>query len=211
MPEITESFVVSFPRDVVWRQLHDLEMVARSMPGVSLEGAPLDDHLRGNLALKLGPIATHFAGEADVSMDDSAYTGIVRGKALDRKNNSRARSEIRFSLTEESLATRLDIKIDFTLSGSLAQFSRGSIVQEVAQRLTREFARNLEAAIAVRLAPAPALGAAVPKIEATGAASEQRPGSTSAPVGLLGLFWSAFVAWLGRRFGRRAGGKDLHV
>ena len=211
MPEISQSVVVSFPPDVVWRELHDFAMVARAMPGVSLESASPDDRLRGSLALKLGPITTLFAGEAEVSMDDSTHTGIVRGQALDRKNNARARSEVRFSLAEEAQASRLDIKVDFTLSGPLAQFSRGSIVQEVAQRLTRDFARNLEAAIAERLTATTMVGAAVPEAAKTHESSAHPAEPSSAPIGLLGLLWSAFVGWLRRRFAGGIGGKDLHV
>ncbi|MGH6991586.1 MAG: hypothetical protein ACREE3_16935, partial [Stellaceae bacterium] len=145
--------------------------------------------------------STHFAGEADISMDDATHRGMVRGQALDRKNNSRARSEIRFSLAEEGPATRVDVEVAFTLSGALAQFSRGGIVQQLAARLTREFAGNLETAMAARLArTAPT--------EVSGEAAQ--PAQPAArPIGLFGLIWPAFLAWLRRKFGSRAGGKDM--
>ena len=211
MPEIAQTVVLSFPREVVWRELHDFAMVARSMPGVSLEPASPGDHLRGILALKLGPIAANFAGEAEVSMEDSIHTGIVRGQALDRKSSSRARSEVRFSLAGEGQATRLDIKVDFALSGPLAQFSRGSIVQEIAQRLTRDFARNLEAAIAERLTASTMADAALPEVPVAGKSLAHTFESSSAPIGLVGLLWSAFVAWLRRRFGGRISNNDRDV
>ncbi|MGH7067818.1 MAG: SRPBCC family protein [Acetobacteraceae bacterium] len=205
MPEVAQSFVVPFPRDHVWRELHDFEMVAGAMPGVSLDGAPEGGHLKGSLGLKLGPISTNFAGVAEISMDDATHSGIVHGQALDRKNNSRARSEIRFSLAEDNAATRVDLQITFTLSGTLAQFSRGSIVQELAQRLTREFAGNLGSAMATRLA---GRGACEQKTVASGAAARASP-QQSRPIGLVGLLWAAFVAWLRRHLGSRAGGKDM--
>lgn len=211
MPELSRTVVLGFPRDVVWRELHDFAMVARAMPGASLEADSPGDHLRGSLSLRLGPIAANFAGEAEVSMEETIYTGIVRGQALDRKNGSRARSEVRFSLAEEGQATRLDIKLDFTLSGSLAQFSRGSIVQEVAQRLTKDFSRNLEAALTERLAATTMADAAAAEAPMAGESSAHTSESPSAPIGLLGLFWSAFVAWLRRRFGGRIRSNDLHV
>lgn len=211
MPEISQSVVVSFPRDVVWRELHDFAMVARSMPGVSLEAVSPGDRLRGSLALKLGPITANFAGEAEVSMEDSTHTGIVRSQALDRKNNSRARSEIHFSLAEEGQSTRLDIKVDFTLSGSLAQFSRGGIVQELAQRLTRDFAGNLEAAIAERLTATTMADRAASEVPTMDKPPAQTSGPSSAPIGLLGLLWSAFITWLRRRFGSRVSNNDPHL
>ena len=41
-------------------------------------------------------------------------------------------------------ATRVDLAVSYALTGALAQFSRSGIVQEIAQRMTRDFARNLE-------------------------------------------------------------------
>ncbi|MGH7083470.1 MAG: SRPBCC family protein [Acetobacteraceae bacterium] len=209
MPDVTESFVIPFPRAHVWRELHDFEMVAGAMPGVALDGAPEGEHLKGSLGLRLGPISTHFAGEAEISMDDATNSGVVRGQALDRKNNSRARSEIRFSLAEEGPATRVDVAVGFTLSGALAQFSRGGIVQELAQRLTREFARNLETAMAARLALDHPLGLAqAAPTDASGDAAPPAP-HEARPIGLFGLIWPAFLAWLRRKFGSPAGGKDM--
>ncbi len=211
MPEISQSVVVSFPRDIVWRELHDFAMVARSMPGVSLEAVSPGDRLRGSLALKLGPITANFAGEAEVSMEDPTHTGIVRGQALDRKNNSRARSEVHFRLVEEGQSSRLDIKVDFTLSGALAQFSRGSILQEVALRLTKDFASNLEAAIAERLTATTMEDAAASEGSVMGESPADSPGPSSAPIGLLGLLWSAFITWLRKRFVHRGGNNGLHL
>ncbi|MGH7104013.1 MAG: SRPBCC family protein [Acetobacteraceae bacterium] len=201
MPDVTQSFVVPFPREHVWRELHDFEMVAGAMPGVALDGAPEGEHLKGSLGLRLGPISTHFAGEADISMDDATHSGMVRGQALVRKYNSRARSEIRFGLAEEGPATRVDVQVTFTLSGALAQFSRGGIVQELAQRLTREFAGNLEAAMAGRLAQTAPTG--------VGGDAQHPAPHEARPIGLFGLIWPAFLAWLRRKFGSRDGGKDM--
>ena len=57
------------------------------------------------------------------------------------------RGEIRYVLIEDKggTATRVDIEVGFTLTGALAQFSRSSIVQDVAKRMTASFAQNLQA------------------------------------------------------------------
>lgn len=194
MPKLAQSFAVAAPPDALWRELHDLEMVARCMPGVTLDGAPEDGRVKGALGLKLGPIRTSFAGTAEVAMDDATHTGAVHGQALDRKNNSRARSEIQFRVEPEGAGSRVGVTVDFTLSGTLAQFSRGAIVQEVGQKLTNEFAKNLDAAIATRLAPAPA---AATSAETQSAAA---PATKDTSIGVFRLLWSAFVSWLRRKF-----------
>jgi carbon-monoxide dehydrogenase small subunit len=42
-------------------------------------------------------------------------------------------------------ATRVELAIDYTLTGTLAQFGRSGIVQDIAKRMTAAFAANLEA------------------------------------------------------------------
>ena len=63
------------------------------------------------------------------------------------------------------------------LAGPLAQFGRTSLVQDFVSRLTAQFARNVEAALA---------------------------GSTAAPKQLDagGMLWAVVKAWLARIFGR---------
>jgi carbon-monoxide dehydrogenase small subunit len=53
---------------------------------------------------------------------------------------------VSYGLFEEKAraATRVDIEIGYALTGALAQFSRSGIVNDLAERLTAEFARNLE-------------------------------------------------------------------
>ena len=46
---------------------------------------------------------------------------------------------------ERSAGSRVDVEIGYTLTGMLAQFSRTSLVQDLASRLTAAFAQNLEA------------------------------------------------------------------
>ena len=63
-------------------------------------------------------------------------------------------------------ATRIELKVDYSIAGPLAQFSRGAIVKEIAGSITRMFASNLEkmlgASAASPLSAASAAGAAIP-------------------------------------------------
>jgi len=44
-------------------------------------------------------------------------------------------------------ATRVEVASDINLAGPLAQFGKGAVMQEVANRITAEFVRNFEAAL----------------------------------------------------------------
>lgn len=182
MPNIAQSFVVTFPRERVWQTLADVERVVTCMPGASLTAPPEGGKIAGEMRVKLGPIVAAFAGEGDLAMDKATYTGTIRGQGLDRKNNSRARAEVAFKASEENGATRVDLAVDFSLTGTLAQFSRGAIVQEITQRLCTEFAKNLEALMgATASSPAPA------------AARE---------INALALVWSIVKDWFRRLLGK---------
>lgn len=197
MPEITQNFTVPFPREQVWRVFQDPARVVTCMPGASLTAPPSDGKLAGQMRVKLGPISAVFAGEADLSMNDADWAGHIRGQGLDRKNNSRAKADVGFTLREQPGGTIVDIKVDFTLTGILAQFSRGAIVQEIGRRLTEEFARCLAAEMASGAPPQPVGPVGAP---------EPPPAAPSPPVRDLNagaLLWSIIVGWIRRIFGAR--------
>lgn len=136
----------------------------------------------------------------------------IHGTGRDQKNNSRARADVRFNLTDQNPGTRVDVLVDFTLAGTLAQFSRGAIVQSVAQRLTEEFARNLAAAMEARApaAPTPEQDAAPTVVpQAAEGLTPVAAGPATREIKLFGLLWSIFTSWLHRQLGklswRRAG------
>ena len=66
--------------------------------------------------------------------------------AANSRTNSAASGEVSYVLTEEKAgaATRVDVEVGYALTGALAQFSRSGIVNDLAERLTAAFARNLE-------------------------------------------------------------------
>jgi carbon-monoxide dehydrogenase small subunit len=140
------SFSVGHPRAKVWDFFGRLEEVATCLPGISLRGPATDTHIDIKLRVKLGPIVPEFDGGADVVRDFANHTGTIRGSARDTRSNSRTQGEIRYVLADENAgaATRVDLTVSYALTGALAQFSRSGIVREIAQRMTRDFAQNVE-------------------------------------------------------------------
>jgi carbon-monoxide dehydrogenase small subunit len=142
-----QSFVVDHPRSNVWEYFGRLDEVTACLPGAVVTGTPAPDRVETTLRVKLGPITTDFKGVAEVERDPSIYSGIIRGNARDARSSSTTRGEIRYALQEEKggAATRVELAIDYTLTGTLAQFGRSGIVQDIAKRMTAAFAANLEA------------------------------------------------------------------
>jgi|EndMetStandDraft_8_1072994.scaffolds.fasta_scaffold04242_5 carbon-monoxide dehydrogenase small subunit len=147
--EICQSFVIARPPQEVWRFLADVERVVPCMPGATLTGL-LGNRWQGQIAIRLGPIAAAFNGEARIIRDDATQRGVIRGAGRDRLSASRANAELEYALTPErsGAATRVDITVRALLLGPLAQFGRTAIVQDLAARLSDMFARRLERRLA---------------------------------------------------------------
>lgn len=227
MPQITQSLTVRHPRERVWAMLSDAAQVVPCMPGASLTKPPDGTKpggtgIAGQMRVKLGPITAQFGGEGELVMDAATHSGVLRGQGNDAKSNSRAKGEAAFAVTEADggAATTIALTVDYTLSGTLAQFSRGAIVQELVQRLTAEFARNLEARLAetapattpAPTAPAPeaALEAAAGPAAAIPAAAIPAPPPATTPppareLNAGALLWAMVKDWIkGLVAGRRA-------
>ncbi|WP_175943073.1 SRPBCC family protein [Caballeronia sp. BCC1704] len=157
--EIEQSFTVPYPRDAVWARFHDTPEIVACLPGASLT-APVDNGmLKLAMTVKLGPIVASFAGDGEMKLDDAQYRGSITGTGVDRKSSSRVKGVASFALEATAAnETRVDVKVDYTIGGSLAQFSRGGIVKELATRMTEAFADNLKA-----------------KLDEAGAASDSAP------------------------------------
>ena len=68
------------PLDAVWRLMADPEAVARCMPGMSLDGPPEGDKVKGRLEVKIGPISASFAGEGTLRQIAAEHRQIIEGR-----------------------------------------------------------------------------------------------------------------------------------
>lgn len=151
--ELRQSFSVPFARGEVWRFFSDLDQVAGCMPGARLTKPVQGNRSEGEINVKLGPIVSAFHGVLDVERNDESFRGVVRGAGRDAKSPSSVHAIITYEVRQsQANASEVDVSVKFLLSGALAQFSRSGLVKDVADHLTRVFARNLEA----RLSGAPA-------------------------------------------------------
>jgi uncharacterized protein len=223
--QLEQSFTLPFPRAAVWPAFADVSMLVACMPGAALVGEPRPVEGGADLDLmftvKLGPITGAFQGQGAIRRDDSAFAGTFSGGGADRKSGSRVKGEAKFSLFEvTSTETRVDVAVDYSLTGSLAQFSRGAIVKELAAAMTRDFAANLQTRIAeaqpAMTAPRtedPGAGASptgapdlpsAPVVEAK-AVPEQNVQPAAQPLNAGKLFWRVLWARILGLFGRNPG------
>ena len=145
--QLEESFDLPVARAAAWEAFRDIEMLVSCLPGATLTSAADADPLQVVFSVKLGPISTNFAGQGKVAYDDD-YNGSFSGSGIDRATNSRVKGDARFALTEIPEGTRVQVVVDYALTGALAQFGRPGIVKEIASNITQQFAANLRAKVA---------------------------------------------------------------
>jgi uncharacterized protein len=151
MPQITESFTVDRPVEVVWQFFQNVPEVAACMPGVEL-GESLDNNAyKGKMKVKLGPISAEFQGQATIEdLNEANRTGSISAKGADRKGGSRASAKVQYALSNAAAGTKVDIAADLHLQGAMAQFGRTGLIQEVSSHLTKEFAGCIEQKLAAQ-------------------------------------------------------------
>lgn len=150
---LEQRFVVARPMPDVWSAFHAPELLVACLPGASLAGPETDGELPFLFKVKLGPIVAAFAGKGRLTLDETAQSGRFVGQASDSRSNSRVKGEARFSLLPDAAGTVVSVAVDFSITGSLAQFSREGIMRTLADQLTRQFAQNLQERLIASAAP----------------------------------------------------------
>lgn len=223
--DIEQSFNVPFSPDLVWKGFLDVEGIVNCLPGASLTEPPQDGHLSLAMTVKLGPIVAAFKGEGQMTLDEANHKGVVSGQGNDRKSGSRVKGTAQFELLPEGTGTKVNVVVDYSITGSLAQFNRGGIVRELATRMTDAFAANLKSRLemanqgALPVEPATGLaeegslasesrgarGLAEPAIVASQASPNAEPAAhrpaPAAPLDLGNMFWGVLLNRLRRLLG----------
>ena len=150
--QLKQQFVVAHPRPVVWDYFGKIDKVTLCMPGASLVGPATGSHAKFKFDIKLGPVSAAFVGNAEMERDPANFRGIIRGNGVDSRGNSRAKGVLEYALSEETgkSTTRVDFTAEFSLAGALAQFSRFGLINDLAVRITADFAKNIESALIIQ-------------------------------------------------------------
>jgi hypothetical protein len=145
--QLEQSFLLPVPPSSAWLAFQDIPQLVGCLPGAAITGTMVDESWPMRFDVKLGPIAAGFLGTGRVSFDDAGHQGRFEGSAIDRRTNSRVKGVAAFALVPEGEGSLVRVSVDYSLTGSLAQFSRAGIVRELAGALTTQFAANLSAAL----------------------------------------------------------------
>lgn len=215
--KLTNAVRIDRPPAEVFDAFLDLERVAGCMPGARLLGQPSDDAYDGEVAVKVGPLSVAYAGRLTLlEVDRDRGRLVLRAKGREKNGAGNADAYVEARVGADGEATLVEIATDLTVRGKVAQFGRG-VIGDVADRIMRTFASNVEAMLAgAETAPPTQDGSATttpPTATATAAEGEtldawalvvrpalQRFAGPAATVLLAGV-----AAYVGARAGARRG------
>lgn len=148
--KIDNSFRVDLPVKQAWATLLDIPGIVTCMPGAELLGVEDERSYRGQVKVKLGPVAVAFKGRAQLAeVDEAQHQVRAKASGTEEKGRGSAQADVSFRLTPDGAGTRVDVETNLSLAGAVAQYGRAQgVIADVAQVMVDQFARNLGQRIA---------------------------------------------------------------
>jgi carbon-monoxide dehydrogenase small subunit len=144
------------PAATLWAALQDPALIASAIPGATLTSVE-GDAITGAMAVALGPVRVRFQGQATLTYDQAARSGLVKGGGADQSSGTRVSAEAGFRVTEDGPdASILAIDIGYDLRGPLSHLAKGRVVALMAGDIAGQFGAALAARLRGEAAPAPA-------------------------------------------------------
>jgi uncharacterized protein len=165
--KLEQSFEVNAPLERVWQTLIDVEHVAPCLPGAAVTGRNEDGSYNGTFTVKIGPTTAAYTGRLEMeNVDEASHTATMQAQGTDKRGQGGAKATILSRLAPANgNGTRVDVVTDYHITGRLARFGRGGMIEDISERLLREFAKRLQNSLETRpeaptlvqpVAPAPA-------------------------------------------------------
>lgn len=201
---IEQSFTVAAPVAEVWSALIDVERVAPCLPGAEITGAD-GGTFHGLFTVKIGPTTAKYRGTLEMqSVDEAGRTATMKAHGSDTRGQGGASAEIVSTLSEQGDGARIDVATDLNITGRLARFGRGGMIEDISQHLMERFAACLQESLtAAGPRKAGADGEGAPAQEAApDRAPGQPPMRQAEPVRGIRLVLRVLAARLWRMIGR---------
>lgn len=142
---LEQSFPVEAPIDAVWAALVDPQRVASCLPGAQLGEPSEDGSFNGTFKVKLGPTTAEYRGTLKIDeRDDDAHRVTMLADGRDRRGQGGAKATIVSALTADGTTTTVRVDTDYAITGRLASFSRGGMIEDISKRLLGQFASCLQ-------------------------------------------------------------------
>ena len=144
--KLEQSFEVSAPLQRVWEALIDVERVAPCLPGATVTGQNEDGSYNGEFKVKIGPTSAAYSGKLHMeSVDEDNHHATMQAAGTDKRGQGGAKATIDSSVQEiDAGSSTVNVSTEYHITGRLARFGRGGMIEEISNRLLRDFAVNLQ-------------------------------------------------------------------
>jgi carbon monoxide dehydrogenase subunit G len=174
--KLEHSFEVTAPLERVWAKLIDVEQVAPCLPGAEITEADDDGTYHGTFSVRLGPTTAAYRGQLAMDeVDEAGHRVVMQASGQDKRGQGSAKATIVSTMSEHEGVTKVEVETDFMITGRLARFGRGGMIQDVSNRLLRDFSDCLQKSIE---GPAPADSAAASPSTEPSASSGGEPAAS---------------------------------
>jgi carbon monoxide dehydrogenase subunit G len=147
--KLEQSFEVEAALDDVWAALVDVERVAPCLPGAAVTGRNDDGSYNGTFTIKIGPTTASYAGKLEMQdIDEGSHRATMHAQGSDKRGQGGATATISSRLEPADGRTRVEVVTDYHITGRLARFGRGGMIEDISERLLREFASRLQSSLA---------------------------------------------------------------
>ena len=154
---LEHTFEIAAPLDSVWAALNDLEQVAPCLPGATITGHDEDGTYHGTFTVKLGPTTANYSGTVSIGeVDKTRHLATLHARGTDKRGQGGATATVANTLLAVEGGTRVDTHTDMTITGRLARFGRGGMIEDISHRLLRDFAACLQTQLATKEGPSAA-------------------------------------------------------
>lgn len=146
--KLEQSFEVEAPLERVWEALVDVERVAPCLPGAAITGRNDDGTYNGTFTIRIGPTTASYDGKLEMqNLDETSHSATLHAQGSDKRGQGGATATIVSRLSASNGATRVEVVTDYHITGRLARFGRGGMIEDISERLLREFAGRLQSSL----------------------------------------------------------------
>jgi len=129
--------------DKVWNVLISPEKVVTCVPGAELTETIDENHLKGKVTIKIGPVTAKFNGDVEIEKREiSNYELAMTGKGSDISGKGGAAMSMWLKLNAFETGTEVCCRMTVSITGRIAQFG-ARMIEAVNNKMFEQFIKNL--------------------------------------------------------------------
>ena len=137
-----KKFLVNADIDSVWTVITNTEKIVVCVPGAQLTETIDEDHFKGKVTIKIGPVTAKFNGDVEFTQrDSSTYKLSMEGKGADISGKGGATMNMELSLNAHETFTEISCIMTVSITGRIAQFG-SRMIEAVNNKLFEQFIQN---------------------------------------------------------------------